>query len=89
MADEEGEDTIPPPDFFIPAVRCGVEMVLVGSIIAMVGLPAETALMTGFVLMVAFVAMLVVFFYCLNQQMAEWIRRAQKRPTIRDQGGPL
>jgi hypothetical protein len=89
MASEDSSDTIPPPDYFIPAVRSGIEMILVGTIVAMLGLPAESTLMTGFVLMVAFVAMLVVFFYCLNQQMAEWIRRAQKRPTIRDNSGLL
>jgi hypothetical protein len=89
MASEDADETIPPPDFFIPAVRCGVEMLLVGSMVALIGLPAETTLMSGFVVLVAFVAMLVVLFYCINRQMAEWVRRAQKRPTIRDRGGLL
>lgn len=87
MADTGEDETIPPPDVFLPAVRCGVEMVLVGSIVALVGLPADTTVMTGFVVLVAVVAMLVVLFYCVNQQMATWIRRARKRPTMRDGDG--
>lgn len=90
MASEETEasesDDVPSPDFFVPAVRCGLEMALVGAVVALLGLPANSTLMTGVVLLAAMLAMLVVFFYCLNQQMAEWIRRAQKRPTIRDDG---
>jgi hypothetical protein len=86
MASDESEEGIPPPDYIIPAIRCGLEMALVGSIVMLLGLPAGSTLMTGVVLLVALMAMLVVLFYCLNRQMAEWIRRAQKRPTIRDDG---
>jgi len=86
MAGDESEEGIPSPDYIVPAIRCGLEMALVGSIVMLFGLPAGSTLMTGVVLLVALMAMLVVLFYCLNRQMAEWIRRAQKRPTIRDDG---
>lgn len=84
--DATGSGDVPPPDYFVPALRCGLEMALVGAVVALLGLPASSTLMTGVVLLATMLAMLVVFFYCLNQQMAEWIRRAQKRPTIRDDG---
>lgn len=89
MANEASDESVPPPDYLVPAIRCGLEMALVGTIVALLGLPAESTLMTGFVLLVALMAMLVVLFYSLNQQVAEWIRRAQKRPTIHDEGGLL
>lgn len=88
MAGEAASDSVPEPDFFVPALRCGLEMALVGSIVALLGLPAESTLMTGFVLLAAMLAMLVVLFYAINEQVAEWIRRAQKRPTFRE-GGDL
>lgn len=73
---------VPAPDYLVPAVRCGLEMVMVGSIVALVGLPAPNALILGVVLIAAFVSMIVVLFWCLNRHVAEWIRRAQGKPTM-------
>ncbi|MFB6074749.1 MAG: hypothetical protein ABEJ89_07030 [Haloarculaceae archaeon] len=78
---------VPPPDFLVPGVRCGLEMALVGLAVLLVGLPAENALYFGVVVLAALLAMTVVLFWCLNQHVANWIRRAQGRPTMTDGGG--
>lgn len=72
---------VPSPGFLVPGVRCGLEMAIVGLIVALVGLPASSALHLGVVLLAALVSMVVVLFWCLNRHVAEWIRRAQGRPT--------
>lgn len=88
MASEADSERVPEPDFFVPALRCGLEMALVGAIVALLGLPADSMLMTGFVVLTAMLSMLVVLFYAINEQVAEWIRRTQKRPTFHE-GGDL
>ena len=92
-ADElEGEQKeVPPPGFLLPGIRCALEMVMVGSIVGLLGLPASSALSLGVVMITMLVAMVVVLFWCLNKHMAEWIRRAQGKPTLTDGGnsGPL
>jgi len=69
---------VPPPDFVWPGVRCALEMALVGFAILYVGLPAGNPYHLGFVLVVALVAMTVVLFWALNQQMEAWIARARR-----------
>lgn len=85
MADNETlqseESEVPPPEFVVPGIRCALEMALVGMAVALVGLPASSDLHAGVILVVALLAMVVVLFWCLNQQMAEWIRHAQGRPS--------
>lgn len=78
MAMENTTDTteVPPPDFVVPAVRCALEMVLVGAIILYVGLPAGNPYYLGFV--VAIIAMVTVLFWALNRQMEAWIARARR-----------
>ena len=78
---------VPPPGFLAPAVRCALEMGMVGLIVALVGLPATNALHLGVVVLATLVSMVVVLFWCLNRHMAEWIRRARGKPTLTD-GGP-
>lgn len=69
---------VPPPDFIGPAVRCALEMVLVGIIILYVGLPASNVFYLGFVVVLAVVAMVTVLFWALNRQMEAWIARARR-----------
>lgn len=85
------ERDVPPPDFLVPGIRCALEMVIVGSIVGLIGLPASTALHLGVVMIAMLVSMVVVLFWCLNRHVAEWIRRAQGKPTLTDGGntGPL
>lgn len=85
------EREVSPPDFLVPGIRCGLEMAMVGMIVALVGLPATNALYLGVVILAVLVSMVVVLFWCLNRHVAEWIRRAQGKPTMTDGGnsGPL
>lgn len=85
----EGSNQVPPPHFLLPGLRTALEMALVALIVALIGLPVEDPFSRGLVLLTALVAMVVVLFWGINRQMAEWIRRAQGRPTIRDEGGWL
>lgn len=80
---------VPPPQFLLPGFRTALEMALVGLIVALVGLPATDPISRGLVLLTGLVAMVIVLFWAINRQMAEWIRRAQGRPTIRDDSGLL
>lgn len=83
----EGERReVPPPGFIVPGIRCALEMVIVGSIVGLLGLPATSALSLGIVLIAMLVSMVVVLFWCLNNHMAEWIRRAQGKPRLTDGG---
>lgn len=78
------EREVPPPDYLIPGIRCGLEMVIVGTIVALVGLPATEPLYLGIVIIATIVSMVVVLFWCLNRHIAEWIRRAEGKPTMAD-----
>lgn len=85
MATDNGQGqtrSVPAPGYLVPGVRCALEMVLVGCIVGLLGLPAPNALSLGIVLVTMLVAMVVVLFWCLNQHMAEWIRRAQGKPKL-------
>ena len=86
---EQGSREVPPPHFLVPGARTALEMALVGLIVALIGLPADDALSRGLVLLTGLSAMVIVLFWAINRQMAEWIRRAQGRPTLRDEGGWL
>lgn len=86
-ADQSRE--VPPPHFLLPGFRTALEMALVGLIVALIGLPVSDPMSRGLVLLTGLVAMVIVLFWGINRQMAEWIRRAQGRPTIRDDGGLL
>lgn len=81
---EDEQKEVPPPGFLLPSIRCALEMVIVGSIVGLLGLPASSALSLGIVMIAMLVSMVVVLFWCLNQHMAEWIRRAQGKPTLTD-----
>jgi hypothetical protein len=81
MANQSQDSEIPTPAFLWPAIRCGIEMALVGSVVLLAGLPASNTLYLGFVFISAIVAMTVVLFWCLNQQMRAWIAYAQGKPT--------
>ncbi|WP_424004270.1 hypothetical protein ACOZ4I_06750 [Haloarcula salina] len=75
-------DSKPPtPGFLLPGLRCGVEMALVGTIILLVGLPAEEPLRLGIVLLAALLAMTVVLFWAMGRHVHRWIRYAQGKPT--------
>lgn len=81
MANTTDTTEVPPPDFLGPAVRCALEMILVGSIILFAGLPTTNAFFLGFVIVLAVVAMMTVLFWSLNQQMEAWIARARRTGT--------
>lgn len=53
-------------------------MVLAGSLILLVGLPAENVVYFGVVVTLAMVVMVVILFWALNRQMEQWIRAAQQ-----------
>jgi hypothetical protein len=80
MATDERSDTteVPPPDFLVPGVRCALEMLLVGGIVLIVGLPTENPYYMGAIVVTAVVLMTVVLFWSLNQQMEAWIARARR-----------
>ena len=71
----------PSPGFVLPGLRAGVEMALVGIIVALVGLPAQEPLVLGVVLLTALLGMTVVLFWAMNRHMRKWIRYAQGKPT--------
>ena len=75
--------SIPAPGYVIPGIRCALEMVIVATIIGLLGLPTSKPLHLGIVLVAMVIGMVVVLFWCLNRHIAEWIRRAQGKPTIR------
>jgi len=65
------------PDFLRPGVRCGVEMVLAGGLVLLVGLPAENDIYVWAVVTLAVIVMVVVLFWALNRQIEQWIRAAR------------
>jgi predicted RND superfamily exporter protein len=65
------------PDFLRAGVRCGVEMVLAGGLVLLVGLPAENDIYFWAVVALAVIVMVVVLFWALNRQMEQWIRAAR------------
>jgi len=81
MAEDTSGDSLPSPGFVLPGIRTAVEMALVATVIALVGLPAADPLVLGVVLLTALVGMVVVLFWALNRHMRRWIRYAQGKPT--------
>lgn len=81
MAEDTSGDSLPSPGFVLPGIRTAVEMALVATIIALVGLPAGDPLVLGVVLLAALVGMVVVLFWAINRHMRRWIRYAQGKPT--------
>jgi hypothetical protein len=76
------DDEVPPPDYVIPGIRNALEMFLVGTAVALLGLPAKEPLFLGIVILTTFTAMIVVLFWGLNKQMAKWITHAQGKPSM-------
>lgn len=74
--EQRGRRTERRPGFLIPGIRCAVEMVLAGSLVLLVGLPADNDIYFGAVVTLAVVVMVVVLFWALNRQMARWLERA-------------
>lgn len=81
MANDTSGSKTPSPGFILPGLRAGVEMALVGIIIALVGLPTEQPLVLGLVVLSALMGMIVVLFWAMNRHMRKWIRYAQGKPT--------
>lgn len=81
MGSNSSEKQMPSPGFFLPGLRAGVEMALVGIIIAIAGLPTEDPLVLGVVILAALLGMVVVLFWAMNRHMRKWIRYAQGKPT--------
>jgi len=77
----QGSESTPSPGFVLPGLRCGVEMALVGIIVALVGLPTEDPLVLGLVLLTALLGMTVVLFWAVNRHVRRWVRYAQGKPT--------
>lgn len=75
------------PDFLRPGIRCGLEMVLAGGLVLLVGLPAENDIYYGAVVSTAIVVMVVVLFWALNRQMQQWVDvvAKQQRQELRRQ----
>jgi len=78
---ESGGKTISHPPFIVAGFRCAVEMAFVGLLVGLVDLPAENPLFFAVVVLLAFVAMTVVLFWCLNQHIHRWITHAQGKPS--------
>jgi hypothetical protein len=78
MVNASDTTEVPPPDFLGPAIRCALEMLLVGAIILFVGLPTSNAFFLGLTIVLAVVAMVAILFWSLNQQMEAWIARARR-----------
>lgn len=81
MANSDELSSVPHPPFLLAAVRCALEMLLVGVTIGLIGLPARNPLFLAVVVVLAVVSMVAVLFWCLNQQMDRWIKHAQGKPT--------
>jgi len=81
MAEDTSGNSLPSPGFVLPGIRTALEMALVATVIALVGLPAADPLVLGVVLLTALVGMVVVLFWALNRHMRRWIRYAQGKPT--------
>jgi hypothetical protein len=79
---QAADDEVPPPDFLIPGIRVALEMALVGSSVAMMGLWVEEPLFIGVVILTTFSAMIVVLFWRLNKQMGKWIKHAKGKPSM-------
>lgn len=73
-----GTAAVAEPDFLLPGIRCGVEMVLAGGLVLLVGLPAENVVYFGAVVTLAVVVMVVVLFWALNRQMEQWVRASRQ-----------
>lgn len=86
MANSEELSKVPHPPFLLAGIRCALEMLLVGVAIGLVGLPAENPLYLAIVVVLAVLAMVVVLFWSLNQQMDRWIKHAQGKPTVQQSG---
>jgi hypothetical protein len=87
MSESGGElSEVPHPPFVLAGIRCALEMVLVASLVLLLGLPAQNAMYLAVVVLLAVVGMVVVLFWCLNQQMDRWIKHARGKPTV-DRGG--
>ena len=56
---------VPAPHFLVPGVRTGLEMALVGVIVAMIGLPATDPISYGIVMLTGLIAMVIVLFWAL------------------------
>jgi hypothetical protein len=79
MSTEESTPAGPsPPDYLRPGIRCAIEMILAGSLVLLVGLPAENILFSGLVIALAIIVMVVVLFWAVNRQMAAWIESVQR-----------
>jgi hypothetical protein len=78
MVNASDTTEVPPPDFLGPAIRCALEMLLVGAIILFAGLPTSNAFFLGLTVVLAVVAMVAILFWSLNQQMEAWIARARR-----------
>lgn len=76
MATEETTE-IPPPGFVIPGIRCALEMVMVGVLVLLIGLPTTNPFYLGWLVVAALISMTVVLFWSLNRQMETWIARAR------------
>lgn len=61
------------PGFLLPGIRCALEMVLAGGLVLLVGLPAANIVYFGAVVTLALVVMVVVLFWALNRQIAQWV----------------
>lgn len=81
MANNTSGSKTPSPGFILPGLRAGVEMALVGIIIALVGLPTQQPLVLSLVVLSALMGMMVVLFWAMNRHMRKWIRYAQGKPT--------
>lgn len=78
---DRSQDSTPAPGFVLPGLRCAMEMALVGTIVALLGLPTDEPMVLGVVLLSALVGMVLVLFWALNRHMRRWIRYAQGKPT--------
>lgn len=76
--DESAQRGPTPPDYLRPGIRCAVEMILAGSLVLLVGLPAENTIFYGLVVVLAIVVMVVILFWAINRQMEAWIESAQR-----------
>jgi hypothetical protein len=75
------------PGFLLPGIRCALEMVLAGGLVLLVGLPAANVIYFGTVVTLALVVMVVVLFWALNRQMAQWVE-ATLQSRASSGGGP-
>lgn len=71
------------PDWREPALRCGLEVVLIGLIAAYLWIQVQSPILSGAVAVAGGLAAVVVLFWSVKEHTVAWIRYASARSRRR------